>query len=461
MASNTANLLSVLVFLLVGSVLRLCVSGETLEIPVLEREPKIDGELDPAEWARAARFAEFRETAEKRQSDVVPPGLRTEAWLARTAAGLCVAFRCYHDQMSQMVTAVKTHDGPVWADDSVEVFLDAQGTRYSYYHFIVNAAGVLYDAYNKEPNRGDAAWDSGAIAAGRLLADGYSVEMIIPWTSLDLGLNRTGTIGLNLCRNIRYTVGRQSLFGQYHSPTTWQEFHLDQTGPKGFPVSAEEIEWSPLAGKNEVIARFRNLTQAPVQLSSQLVVAQGNQRQENAVRLAIAAGDAADFRMPYRVTDQETAHFRLALQDAGGKEILTAYRILQPRPLATVSMDTDVLLRGENPVVTVSLAVSKASAEEYAFLFSIHTPDGKEVFRREVLPSPRSFSPRPGEKDRTRFEATLDLSGAPTEVSHGAPRDANRLEIETTVTNVRVGKEVFRGTTPIRLVSSPWTGEGG
>jgi len=400
--------------------------------------PKTDGALDAAEWQGALHFTEFRETAERRASNVVPPGLRTEAWLAKTPSGLCVAFRCHHDQMSQLVTAVKTPDGPVWADDSVEVFLDAHGTRFSYYHFIVNAAGAVYDAYNKEPRKGDGTWDSGAMAAGRLLSDGYSVEMLIPWTSLNLGLNRDGTVGLNLCRNVRYTVGRQSLFGEYHSPASWRTFRLEHPKP---PLAAESIEWSPLAGKNEVIARLRNVKPAPLPVSARLVVTQGSQRQEASQTTQIAPGGQAELRLPYTVSDADLAHFRLALLDSEGKEMLIADRILQPQPLAAVSLESDVLERDEKPSLTVSLAVSKASASDYAVRFSVRTPDGKEVFRRDLPPSAQ-----------TRLQTALDLSQAPPA--------ADRLEIETTVTNVRTGKEAFRGRTPIRLVSSPWADVG-
>ena len=440
MRSKAMNMLTVLTLLTMEGVSCLSAFGQTREIPTLQREPKMDGEVDAAEWAGAAHFTGFRETAEKRQSDVVPPGLRTEAWLARTAAGLCVAFRCYHDQMGQMVTAVKTHDGPVWADDSVEVFLDAQDTHYSYCHFIANAAGALYDAYNKEPSRGDATWDSGAVAAGRLLTDGYSVEIIIPWTSLNLGLNRTGTIGLNLCHNVRYTVGRQSLFGEYHKPGTWQGFRLDQTGPKTFPVATEQIEWSPLSGTNEHVAHFRNLTQTPLQLPGQFVIAQGERRQEQKFDVNIEPEKTAEVRLAYTVTAESPAQFRLALQNAKGEEILTGYRLLQPRNIAEVSVDTDVLERGESPMVTVSLFASKASAKDYAVQFDVRTPEGASVLRRVVPPA-----------SRARLVEALDLSGAPS--------TAKRLEIETTVKNVQTGQAVFRGKTPILIIGSPWTVE--
>lgn len=413
-------------------------ADEVREIPFLAHVPKIDGELGLAEWQGALRFADFTETSEKSQTKVIPPGLRTEAWLAQTISGLCVAFRCWHDQMGQMWTAATEHDGPVWNDDSVEIFLDAHGTRYSYYHLIVNAAGICYDAFNKEPHRGDITWDSGALAAGSILADGYYVEMLIPWTSLNLGLNRCGRIGLNLCRNVRYTVGRQSLFGEYHRPATWQEFRLERTGPKWFPVVAEQFMWSDLSGANELIARFRNLTQAPLRLVGEFVVVQDMHRNEQRFGLVCEAEQNAEAHLPYTVSDKSWADFSLTLRNGKGEVLLTAHRRLQPRLIARVSVDTDVLLRGETPLVTVSLAVAGSTAQEYAVQFDVRSTDGHQVLNRAVRPV-----------HRTSFVEALDLSAAPAKIQ--------RLYIATTVTHAPSGRVVFQGKTPLYIIGSPWS----
>ncbi|MCJ7822761.1 MAG: hypothetical protein MUQ26_06785, partial [Armatimonadetes bacterium] len=42
------------------------------------------------------------------------------------------------------------HDGNVWEDDSVEIFIDPAGDRKSYVQLIVNAAGVTYEGREKD-----------------------------------------------------------------------------------------------------------------------------------------------------------------------------------------------------------------------------------------------------------------------------------------------------------------------
>jgi hypothetical protein len=140
------------------------------------------------------------------------------------------------------------------------------------------------------------------------------------------------------------------------------------------------------------------------------------------------------------VAEDEPAQFRLALQNAKEDEIFTGFRLLQPKPIAEISLDTDVVERGEKPVVTVTLAVSKASAQDYAVQFDVRTRQGAQVSRRACPPSPR-----------TRLEEALDLSAAPS--------GTERLVIGTMVTNVRTGQVVFQGKTPLHIIGSPWAQE--
>ncbi len=411
-------------------------AAEPVALPGLARAPRIDGVVEVAEWAGALTLTEFRETRETLKDPAVPPGLRTEARLAQAPGGLCVAFRCRHDRLDQIVTAAKTPDGPTWADDSVELFLDAQGSKYRYYHLIANLAGAVYDADNREPRKADVTWDSGAEAAGTLLDDGYAIELMVPWTSLNLGLNRGGVVGLNLCRNVPYTQGRQSLYGEYHAPATWRAFRVTRFGPGSWPVAAEAVQWNALAGRNEVVATLTNLTDDPLRLETRLEVTQGEARQRQARSISLPAGKSVELRLPYTVTEQGLARFRL-MAGLGGREVLVAWRAVQPQALAAVTMDSDVLERGESLLVTVSVNVAPASLPDYAVRFSVRSPAGVELVRREEKTA-----------SRRRFTVVLETDEVPADVA--------RVEVQTIVVNLKTGAEVVRVATPVRLVGSPW-----
>ena len=129
--------------------------GEPPALPQLAASPRVDGTIDPAEWRGALYVNDFHETSKALKATGIPHALRTEAYVAQSESAFHFAFRCFHDRMREIATAAADHDGPVWADDSVEAFLDAQGTGYGYYHIIVNAAGCLTDAVNRAPRRRD------------------------------------------------------------------------------------------------------------------------------------------------------------------------------------------------------------------------------------------------------------------------------------------------------------------
>ena len=410
-----------------------------LDIPRLTPAPEIDGTLGEGEWGEAAFFKDFRDTGKNQSPLGVPAGLRTETWIGRTDAALCFAFRCYHDRMAQLATAVTEHDGPVWVDDGVEVFLDAHGTRYGYYHVIANVAGVLTDAYNSRPKRRDAGWDSGARAAGRLSGDHYTIEISIPYVSLNLGLNRKGVVTINLCRNVRYNVGRQVRFGGFHAPATWQAFRLGDAGPERFPAVIESMECSPLAGDNEFRAKVRNAGTQPLLLKGTYDMRQAFKHDQRVFRLRIAAGSSSEVRFPYTVTDKGEARFCLALSDEAGRQVLYAPRIVKPRPLAEVTIDSDLVLRTDRPRVRVALNVPRRQAGLYAVRLRVCTPDGDEVLRSESKPS-----------SRRQFDEVLDVSKAPAAVS--------RLLVQAHVLNRKTGETVLRSVVPLRVLPSPWVG---
>jgi hypothetical protein len=395
----------------------------------------IDGVLQPDEWAGALRVTDFRDIAAARKGRPGPDGLRTEAWIGRTASSLCVAFRCFHDRPSEILTVVRRHDGPVWADDSVEVFLDALMTRHNYYHVVVNSAGAVYDAYNSSPGQGDASWDSGTTAAAQLTGDGFIVEMAIPFSALNLGLNTKGEIALNLCRNARYCVGNYAAFGGYHEPATWRAFPLPDTGPARFPVAVERAKWSLFSGENETSVTLRNLTEKPIRLTGRLLAAQGGRRQEVPLRVTLAADGDGELRAPCVLADKGEAALHLTFRDPAKREIVSLHRYLQPKAPAAVSVDSDVLFRGERPCLTATLNVGGAPTD-YQVQAVVRAHDGTEILRREI----------PVAKPELRAE--LDLSQLPL--------TADRVGIEVIVAHRQTGKEIFRSNIPLSILPAPW-----
>jgi len=119
----------------------------------------------------------------------------------------------------------KDRDGSVWSDDLVEVFLDTNRDRKTYYHFVVSAAGVIYDA-----NVQDAAYDADLQVAAAVEPEAWTVELAIPWRELNLAAPpKARLMGLQLARH-RAQTGKifqyPPLNGGNHRPAYFGDLEL-------------------------------------------------------------------------------------------------------------------------------------------------------------------------------------------------------------------------------------------
>ena len=167
-------------------------------VPVSRRNSpvKIDGNLDEEAW-RSAQFVTPFLTLKGKHEPVEETRVKVlydnDAWYIGVEAMTEHAW-------SKLVADVRTRDGAVWQDDSVELFLAPPNAEY--YHLVVNSIGTLYDARSR-----NTAFDSGAEIKTRTLKDRYVVEMRIPVKPMEQSAIRDGAVwqlhfGRN-CRNLQ------------------------------------------------------------------------------------------------------------------------------------------------------------------------------------------------------------------------------------------------------------------
>lgn len=151
----------------------------------VDREPVLDGRLDEDFWREApvqSGFAGIRALAR--------PPQETEFRVVYTDEAVFFGITCYEREMDRLKTDALERDDPVWADDSVEVFLKP-GNGY-YYQFAVNSAAIQYDG-RREARTGltrqemveglfwAGAWEAAAFTG----PDRWSVEIRVPFAMLD------------------------------------------------------------------------------------------------------------------------------------------------------------------------------------------------------------------------------------------------------------------------------------
>ncbi len=144
-------------------------------------EIKIDARLDEGVWKNAPTFLLDFET---RPAENKTPPVRTEVWITYDANDLYVAFMAYDPEPEQIRARYSDRDR-AFSDDIVGVVLDTFNDERRAFEFFVNPLGVQMDlTKNEMTGSEDDSWDAIWDSAGRITAEGYVVEMRIPFSSL-------------------------------------------------------------------------------------------------------------------------------------------------------------------------------------------------------------------------------------------------------------------------------------
>ncbi|UCH92863.1 MAG: carbohydrate binding family 9 domain-containing protein [Candidatus Aminicenantes bacterium] len=140
----------------------------------------IDGELDEEVWQQPPINREFKTFFPTPGQSM---GVDTKIWAAYDKGNLYFAIRCWDPEPDKIKTSVARRD-TISRDDYVAILLDTLGTRQASHEFFVNPSGIQMDAVNSAVSRMDITpdfvWDS----AGKIIAEGYQVEVCIPLESI-------------------------------------------------------------------------------------------------------------------------------------------------------------------------------------------------------------------------------------------------------------------------------------
>ena len=150
-------------------------------IPQLQGEIAIDGVLDDAAWAGAL----VQEIAyEINPGDNVAAPVKTTVRIGYTKDALYLSYRALDPDPASIRAHLRDRDS-AFSDDWVGVFMDTFDDQRRGYEMIVNPLGVQADLINDATTGNeDASWDGLWSSAGRITAEGYEVEMRIPFSTL-------------------------------------------------------------------------------------------------------------------------------------------------------------------------------------------------------------------------------------------------------------------------------------
>ena len=144
---------------------------------------KIDGILNEKIWGLKPISKEFI-TFFPVFGDILDQ--KTKIWMAYDKNKLYFAFKCFDNESNKIKTSISKRDTIALRDDSIGVIIDVMGNRQASYEFYVNPDGIQEDGLTSAvngwsyDNAPDFVWES----AGKIVADGYQVELSIPLESI-------------------------------------------------------------------------------------------------------------------------------------------------------------------------------------------------------------------------------------------------------------------------------------
>jgi hypothetical protein len=163
--------------------------GHDLALPLLAARPTIDGRIGDDEWRGAVSLFGFREL---NTGQFLAP--QPQVLLGRDAEALYLAARLPKPAGAALKQAVTAHDGQLWDDDAVELFIDPHGGDGRYYQFIVNAAGVTWESVAHDASF-SAEWEARTGVAD----DAWTAEVRVPLAALGVAAPAEGAVwGFNV-----------------------------------------------------------------------------------------------------------------------------------------------------------------------------------------------------------------------------------------------------------------------
>lgn len=141
---------------------------------------EVDGVLDEPDWKNADIVTCFKSFSDPSKIAKV----QTYARIVYEPEYLYVGLEMMEPEPKHMLTSIQMRDGAVWNDNDIELFLSHPDMGNSYFHFIFNAAGIVFDQKVTPGEKTDKAFNSSLLAKTRILNDRWVLELKIPTAEL-------------------------------------------------------------------------------------------------------------------------------------------------------------------------------------------------------------------------------------------------------------------------------------
>lgn len=167
-------------------------------MPRFDKVPVIDGKLDEEVWKNAAVLKDFYQIDPGENSAPLKP---TEVLIGYDSKQLYVAFRAFDEPDKVRATVAKRDN--IFSDDYVGMFLDTFNDQRKAFEFFFNPLGIQGDGVLTEGRGEDFSVDILMESKGQITAEGFIVEIAIPFKSLRYEAGKGKLWGAHFFRRIK------------------------------------------------------------------------------------------------------------------------------------------------------------------------------------------------------------------------------------------------------------------
>jgi len=146
--------------------------------------PVIDGDLSDSVWSKAQAIDEFYQLE---PNEGAPASERTVVRVLYDANNLYFGIMAFDDDPKHITARIKQRDGSIDSDDIIRIYLDPDMTRRNAYIFEVNPLGARREGLIRNNTDVLYEWNTIWSAKARILPNGWSVEVAIPFRSISYG----------------------------------------------------------------------------------------------------------------------------------------------------------------------------------------------------------------------------------------------------------------------------------
>ncbi|KKR03714.1 MAG: hypothetical protein UT30_C0021G0013 [Candidatus Uhrbacteria bacterium GW2011_GWF2_39_13] len=220
--------------LLIGSVFAESVA---IRIPYVIKGPTINAQADDPVWQDIDWHTGFVVNG----SPETAADPQTRFKICHDNRRLYILVEALEPEISQLaLNSDSTRDADfLIRDDNVEFFVNPGGGTDKFYQFIVNWKGAVWDALSEDDNLSGYGlrpeWNADVRSASRVEKDRWCVEFSIPFADIGLGDQKdtSGTWGINVCRNRRYSQRQFSTWspipqGGFRQPNYFRQVVLEK-----------------------------------------------------------------------------------------------------------------------------------------------------------------------------------------------------------------------------------------